>query len=51
VKASKASEAGEMPDERTLTEMGSYNERAGQGRHHAGRRGAAPGAIINHEVR
>jgi hypothetical protein len=51
VKASKASEAGEMPDERMLTEMGSYNERAGQGRHHAGRRGAAPGAIINHEVR
>jgi hypothetical protein len=26
VKASKASEAGEMPDERLLTEMGKYNE-------------------------
>ena len=26
VKASKSSEAGEMPDERMLTEMGNYNE-------------------------
>ena len=26
VKATKASEAGEMPDERLLTEMGNYNE-------------------------
>jgi hypothetical protein len=26
VKATKSSEAGEMPDERMLTEMGNYNE-------------------------
>ena len=41
VKASKASEAGEMPDEKLLTDMGNYNERlvnagimlAGEGLH------------------
>ena len=45
VKASKASEAGEMPDERLLTEMGKYNEElvkagimlAGEGLHPSSR--------------
>jgi len=45
VKASKASEAGEMPDEQLLTEMGKYNEElskagimlAGEGLHPSSR--------------
>jgi hypothetical protein len=45
VKATKASEAGEMPDERMLTEMGNYNEElakagimlAGEGLHPSSR--------------
>ena len=41
VKADKDSEAGALPDEKLLTEMGKYNEELVEGRRDAGRRGAA----------
>ena len=42
VKADENSEAGEMPSEELLAEMGAVQRGAGQGRRDAGRRGAAP---------
>ena len=41
IKATKDSEAGVMPSERLLTEMGKFNEELVQARRNAGRRGAA----------
>ena len=41
VKANKDSEAGVMPDEKLLDRHGQVQRRAGEGRHHARRRGAA----------
>ena len=38
VKASKDSEAGNMPDAKLLTEMGNFNEELVKARDHAGRR-------------
>ena len=42
VKASKESEAGQMPSEKELADMGKYNEELVKAGRHAGRRGAAP---------
>ena len=42
VKATKNSEAGVMPSETAARRDGQVQRGAGQGRHHAGRRGAAP---------
>ncbi len=41
VKANRESEAGVMPSEQLLTEMGKLQRGAGEGRHHAGGRGPA----------
>ena len=47
VKASKDCEAGVLPDEKILSEIGNYNEESGQGRRAArGRR--APGEFQGH---